>query len=165
MLYERFVQEVQAVVDVERSAEADVLRALAQVSKRYIFVFDLEHQPSTCFMYPLLPQDSFRVLSQKQPSKAKAPIIHDRAWSIVLGKDTLPTSLLTPKFYSTNDMLVISKHANQFSAHIYTPERPITLSEGLQAELGLHFDDFTFEAGPKRPRTGVPHHPHMSVHA
>ena len=152
------MQEVQAIVDVEHSSEADVLRALARVSKRYVCVFDLDHQPATCFVYPLLPQDSFRVLSKKQPSRAKAPVICEPAWSIVLGKDTLPRSLLTPKFYLTNDLLVLSKHANKFSAHTYTPDRPITLSEGLQAELGLHFDDFTFEAGPKQPRTGVPIH-------
>ena len=62
-------------MSVERSAQADALRALIQVSKHYIFVFDLDYQPATCFIYPLLPQNSFRVLSKKQPNKAKAPVI------------------------------------------------------------------------------------------
>ncbi|DBA96141.1 TPA: hypothetical protein ACH3X1_015626 [Trebouxia sp. C0004] len=51
------------------------LGKLAILEKRHIYVFDLDSDPASCNVYPLLPQDNFKVLLPKQLSKKQAPII------------------------------------------------------------------------------------------
>jgi len=51
------------------------LRAAAILGKRHIYVFDLDSEPASCNVYPLLPRDNFKVLLPKQPGKKQTSII------------------------------------------------------------------------------------------
>ncbi len=51
------------------------MRAAAILEKRHIYVFDLDSEPASCNVYPLLPQDNFKVLLHNQPA---GPTISDQ---------------------------------------------------------------------------------------
>ena len=75
----------------------------------------------------------------------------------VLGKNQLPKALLSPKYCQRNNMIVLSKHADQYYAHTLMKNRAPAPSETLQQELGLFFFfivDVEFEIGVGRVRKG-----------
>ena len=142
-----------------QASESDVLRAAAIVKQRHIYVFDLDSEQPTCDVYPLLPQDHFKVLLPKPQGKKQADVVIDQpAWSLTLGRDTLPQQLLLPRSYFTHNLIVLSKHNGSFSA--YRERDNFTgsaqLSEPLHEKLGLQFQPVRFEAakGKKRANAG-----------
>ncbi|DBA74257.1 TPA: hypothetical protein ACH3X1_011042 [Trebouxia sp. C0004] len=44
----------------EHELESDILHDAAILEKRYIYVFNLDNEPASCNVYPLLPQDNFK---------------------------------------------------------------------------------------------------------
>lgn len=123
-------------------------------------MFDLDSEPASCNVYPLLPQDNFKVLLPKQPGKNQASIITDTpAWSLTLGRDALPKHLLSPPSYLTHSLIVLSKHQGSFYAYKKRDNFPAQNMESLCDKLGLRFQAVSFEAakGKKRARTGKPH--------
>ncbi len=133
------------------------MRAAAILEKRHIYVFDLDSEPASCNVYPLLPQDNFKVLLPRQPGKKQAAIITDTpAWSLTLGRDALPQPLLSPPSYLTHSLIVLSKHQGNFYAYKKQDNFPAQNVESLCGKLGLRFQAVSFEAakGKKRARTG-----------
>lgn len=64
--------------------EEDILRAAAIVAKQNVHLFDLDHSPPTCFVFPALPNETFRVLDTESKKKVS---VEDGSWARVLGKD------------------------------------------------------------------------------
>jgi len=135
------------------------LRAAAILEKRHFYVFDLDSEPASCDVYPLLPHDNFKVLLPRQPGKKHASIVTDTpAWSLTLGRDALPQPLLSPPSYLTHNLIVLSKHQGNFFSYKKRDNFPAQNVESLCDKLGLRFQAVSFEAakGKKRARTGKP---------
>lgn len=75
---------------------------------------------------------------------------------MTLGKDVLPAQLLAPSSYSRNNIIVLSKHQQQFYAYrtkselSFTPEAQVR--DNVRETLGLQFLQTSFEAGKKRSK-------------
>ena len=149
-----YVQEMQRLLSNEQAHEADELGALARISRHCIYLFDLDHSPATCFMHPLWPEQQFRVNRSSAGKLLYQELVKDSAWSIVLGKNQLPKAVLSPKYYQRNNMIVLSKHADQYYAQTLMENRAPAPSETFHQELGLFFVDVEFEIGVGRVRKG-----------
>ena len=111
------MQDVEKSLGADEQSVGDVLRAAARLQQKNIYVFNLNSEPAACDVYPLLPQDCFRVLVPQQ-SKRKAVEVKDSpAWSATLGKDALPLQLLSPTSYLKHNMIVLSRQHNSFFAY------------------------------------------------
>lgn len=151
--------EAEQPWEADQPGEADQLRAAAKIQRNYIYLFDLDLETPVCEIYPLLSSGSFKVLMPQQHGKQKTTAIVDNpAWSVTFGKDVLPAQLLAPSSYSRNNILVLSKHQQQFyeyrakSELSFTPSAQVTAA--LRETLGLQFLQMSFEAGKKRSKSG-----------
>lgn len=104
-------------------------------------------------MHPMWHEQQFRVIKCSAGKVIDREVVSNSAWFIVLGnKNSLPRALLTPNYYQHNNMIVLSKHANQCFAHTLMENRAPVPSKILHQELGLCFIDFEFELGGRQIR-------------
>ena len=137
--------------------EERLLRIAATHEQKQICLFDLDRPQAVCDIYPLLPQDDFRVLIGQTDIK-KAPEVRGKpAWSAVLGADPLPRQLLTHhrSFSPASKFGVICKHQGKFFA--YKTRTDFTgnpqVPEALAQELGIQLEPIRFEALAKKQQT------------
>ena len=143
----------------DEPGETDELRAAANIVHKYIYLFDLDLEPPVCEIYPLLPSGSFKVLMPQQQGKQKNTVVVDSpASTVTVGNDVLPAQILEPSSYSRNNIIVLSKHQQQFYAYrtkselSFTPEAQVR--DYVRETLGLQFLQTSFEAGKKRSKSG-----------
>ena len=138
--------------------DAAMLRRASIVAGQWLYLFDLDAALPQLSIFAPIPS-SYKVTVDPNGQR-KSSQVKEAAWSRVLGRDALPSTLLYPALYATNNISVMLKR--QHSYHIGTPSPDIATAPGLQPaqqrQLGLVFvaTDFTKDAqhGQRQKQAG-----------
>ena len=141
----------------KQAVRSRLVAGSGKARQQQICYFDLSLQQPVCEMFPLIRQDSFRVLLAQQGQQKPLEVTNRPSLTAILGKDPLPQQLLSRSSTPSHSFAILVKQEGTF--FVYKRRRSFTsqpqLSEAVKDELGIKFQSITFEAASKkRPATG-----------